>query len=225
MSITMVEERPIALRPWEVRAILDGRKTTFRRVVKLTDPSSTYACHDDDGWPMTADEYGDWSRDPCPFGGVGSRLWCRETWALVRFFKDWETGYVDDWKDWEGPVPNQAPPGWTVIYRTDGHWEEHKDDRGFRWRSPIPMPRWASRITLEVTGVKVERLQEITHPDIAAEGLIEDWDPEFSRTPYRYGRDQERFAQRWDADHAKEGHGWDLNRWVWVISFRRVEAK
>ena len=83
-----------------------------------------------------------------------------------------------------------------------------------RWRPSIHMPRRASRIDLEITDVRVERVQEITWEDAVAEGC----DEEEMRT-----RDLEIFADLWDASYEKRGHGWDTNPWVWCLTFRRIE--
>jgi hypothetical protein len=93
------------------------------------------------------------------------------------------------------------------------------------WRSPIHMPRWASRLLLELTAVRVERLQAITEDDAIGEGCGFDGDPigdddevVFDRTPRGH------FAQLWDSLNAKRGYGWNSNPWVWVIEFARVGA-
>jgi len=148
-----VSERPILFSGEMVRAILDGRKTQTRRIVR--------------GHPHTVKPL----NIGCPYGVPGDRLWVKETFALSRF--DPESHEDEDTKDpsqWDG-----------VVYRADGEhgsWE-HYDGKGGRarisapWRPSIYMPRWASRITLEVTSVRAERVQDISEQDAQAEGISE----------------------------------------------------
>ena len=82
-----------------------------------------------------------------------------------------------------------------------------------KWRSPIHMPRWASRITLEITGIRVERVQDITEGDCIAEGIKAHWKSEA----------KDIFQDIWDSIYAKKGFGWDQNPWVWVIEFERIK--
>ena len=130
----------------------------------------------------------------CPYGQVGDRLWVRETWFDNSF-------YPDD-RD-------------NVLYRADGEFQEQipEEYEGAKWAPSIHMFRWASRITLEITEVRVERLQEITKEDIKAEGLGMPSLPN-SHLPYF------KFKDLWDSLNAKRGYGWEVNPWVWVISFK-----
>lgn len=137
----------------------------------------------------------DWPLDTCPFGVPGDRLWARETWALV-----------DD-----RSKPSTRASG--VLYRaTDERASSFSGSR--RWRPSIHMPRWASRLTLEVVSVRVERLQEITEEDAKAEGTAQALcnfpDP---LCPM--------FAMAWERLHGPGS--WAANPWVWAVSFRRVE--
>lgn len=175
------KERPILFSGEMVRAILEGRKTQTRRVMK----------------PQPFDLIKSWPANPkngqeihCPYGNASDRLWVRETFA--------EGGMIR--------------PGDKVSYAAD--WGE--DARVIRrWKPSIFMPRWASRITLEITNVRVERLQEITAADAKAEGV----EPFLNRdaTAWRAG-----FQVGWDALNAKRGHSWEKNPWVWVIEFKKV---
>lgn len=129
----------------------------------------------------------------CPYGVAGDRLWVRETFALE------SKSYAGD----------------KVRYRADG-----KPTSG-AWRPSIHMPRWASRITLEITGVRVERLQEISEADAKAEGVI----PTGRRATHKWcnGEDvshRRQFADLWDSLHGKGA--WEQNPWVWVVEFRRL---
>lgn len=224
----MSRERPIIFSAPMVQAIEAGRKTQTRRVVKgplefLGAGGKAGPDWDDPSCWGWADEYGDFhtlapdgqsSCDPgctiaCPYGAPGDRLWVRETWALVCADEDG----IDDWVD-RGPIPDALPwPGWQVWYRAGHSWAyDHPDDRGFRWRPSIHMPRWASRITLEITSVRVERLQEIGPLAAEAEGFplgADSVDPVFA------------FRALWDQINGKT-FPWDSNPWVWAIEFCRL---
>ena len=214
--MTAVKERPILFSAPMVRAILSGRKTQTRRVIK---PQPQISSASDASWrDAKADLWRNarqYARDCCPYGQIGDVLWVRETWRAYGRVRagEWEGGveYRADlahrvfrdhaeWKlgrDW---CANRKTGGWgTPIHMTGG------------WGTPIHMPRWASRITLEITDVRVERLQETTGKDVAAEG-------------FPFSSDLDQFKLLWDDLNAKRGFGWDANPWVWVLSFRRVEV-
>lgn len=135
----------------------------------------------------------------CPFGQPGDHLWVRETFAVA---------------------------GDTTFYRTDVN---QAKTVLLKWKPSIHMPRGLSRITLEITEVRVERLQEISEDDALAEGIT--W-PDRDGQQYRPPIDTtgistlriaaERFSELWDSINAKRGHGWDTNPWVWIISFRKL---
>ncbi len=180
--MSAVKERPIIMSAGSVLAILDGRKTQTRRVVRQF-PTWGHVQELSDGtW-----EHSEGGFDHnvlsarCPYGQPGDRLWVREVAA------------------WN---PELREPG-DVWYRADKN-----------WRSPIYMPRWASRLTLEIVGVRVERLQDISERDVAAElGL--------SRMTRDYKRP--RFVDAWDALNGKRpGCAWSDNPWVWRIEFEVV---
>lgn len=137
----------------------------------------------------------------CPYGKVGQRLWVRETW------------------DSDCTCCNPKCNG--VIYKA-GYSGVIVPDK---WRPSIFMPRWASRITLEITNIRVERLQEITEKDALAEGVdwysIENKIEGIGRWIEGIGRCQQAFRKLWDSINTKRGYSWESNPWVWVISFRR----
>lgn len=202
----MSKERPILFSDQMVRAILDGRKTQTRRVIK---GRGLWSIEDADDysnrkWPGFEDEYGTWCDMPCPYGAVGDRLWVRETWLCV-------TGEP-------GPI--------TCSYRAD----HGKTEFAGLWKPSIHMPRWASRITLEITGVRVERLNEISHHDAMQEGLIEWTDPP-RVSSLHYGLScadvwetnaPAAFKRLWESING--AGSWALNPWVWVVEFKRVDA-
>lgn len=182
-------DRPILFSGPMVRAILGGRKTQTRRVVKnqpvqsRTDPA-VFGWWAEDGCMIpTFDADGD-EGPVCHYGVPGDRLWVRET-------------FNNDWTD-------------HVIYRADGGSAvEAGWPREPKWRPSIFMPRAACRLVLEVTAVRVERLQQIREADVHAEGcqLVQGEDAR-----WHYG-------SLWNSLNAKRGFGWDTNPWVWVIEF------
>lgn len=196
-----MKERPIIFSGSMVRAIRDGRKTQTRRVVKAALPRIGAGA--------------EYIRRVirCPYGQPGDLLWVRETWAAVRPETDWETGYVDSVKE----VPLGAR-NCRIWYRSDYGFDDTPEEREFRWRSPIRMPRRASRLTLRLTDVRVERVQDISEEDARAEGCAGHAVDGHSGYPIGYAPTDE-FRDVWDAINAKRGHSWDANPWVWVMTF------
>jgi hypothetical protein len=228
------KERPILFSGPMVRAILDGRKTQTRRAVK-PQPDNGYhigGCHYlKTGWALWRGDTPN-NHDGCtcisvknPYGWPGDLLWVRET------FKYWEDPYNgQDYVVYKAggdkqPFPNEPD----IPYL-------NRNSFNGKWKPSIHMPKWAARIWLEVTGVKVERLQDITNKDARAEGSFLDrcgcsimqlgsrdvFDVAFNQTwCHRHG---ERFDLLWDSINGKkEGRSWDDNPWVWVVEFKRVD--
>lgn len=147
----------------------------------------------------------------CKFGEVGDRLWVRETWAPVSTFD---------------PSPETG-----ALYRADPMYDGAEVE--WTWKPSIHMPRWASRITLEITDVRVERLNEITSEDARSEGIETQTSETFGDTLYRnYEKGQmgwtkyphASFQSLWSSIHAADGpNGWDANPWVWVIQFKQLK--
>lgn len=185
-----MREHPILFSGPMVRAILSGTKSQTRRIVKPQPPPEREAILAK--FPK---------QKGCPYGQPGDRLWVRETLKC------------DTHGNWHYAADNdvvQLPAGsaWTEHMLA---WAHHKD--GDTCVS-IHMPRWASRITLEITGVRVERLQDISHRDALAEGV--DYDvskPDGAPLP--------RFQALWDKINGKRAP-WASNPWTWVLSFKRV---
>ncbi len=212
-------DRPILFSAPMVRAILSGRKSQTRRAVKPAEwnfaPRPEFNIDTATGrheWlARKAGEPSTFRWLPCPHGQPGDRLWVREShW----FFQD----EAD-------PVTGYTPPVLTVDdveYRADGESTRH------RWRPSIHMPRWASRITLEITGVRVERLNAISEDDTRAEGITDGGclncgNSELScgcLNPRPDARDA--FVSLWSSINGRES--WDANPWVWVVEFKRLEA-
>lgn len=196
--------RPIIFSAPMVRAILSGTKTQTRRVI-----ASRYLSAIARGRDGQIDDL--LSAPPphrCPYGWPGERLWVRETWQDTR---------------------DIAPDGGWVYRATDPDWDTMD---GWTWRPAIHMPKAASRITLEIVSVRVERLQDISEEDARAEGVtLPECDYLGERcgngTGFgcpRHGDDAHRreFARLWESINGKRAP-WASNPWVWVIEFRRVE--
>jgi hypothetical protein len=206
-----MKERPILMSAPMVRACLDGSKTQTRRVVKPGNlgGANLPSRQPTPNWNSVSYGPGIWSDDAgfssrCPYGVPGDRLWVRECWA-----------YNPDFGQNLNFVCYRADPG-------------HEYD-GLRWRPSIHMPRKACRIVLEVTGVRVERLQDISEADARAEGVRQMRDgsgcwvsregPANLVTPWLTAR--EAYADLWNVINGASA--WDANPWVWVIEFKRVK--
>lgn len=208
------KERPILFSGPMVRAILEGRKTQTRRVVKPQPRLQPMPCHYvPSGW-AESDDIGCTCREvKCQFR-KGMLLWVRESF-------------------WAHPANNAFYKGGSGRIHYDAALDDAKRKslraEGWKRKPPIHMPRWASRIALEITGVKVERLQDISEEDIYAEGIERHADAvsllnEFNAahaleagidlTPYPLAW----FCESWSDINGKES--WDANPWVWVISFK-----
>lgn len=175
---------------------------------------------------------------PCPYGQPGDRLWVRERWASFNELTEQEQHKTDailkrffdgSSKDIVGDALS-IPVGTgkvRILYASDfGDWADNPDS-DLRWKSPLFMPRWASRITLEIVNVRVERVQEISHEDAIAEG-VDAWietlkDKTADLRPQRLSMKQLAWSYLWDSLNA-EAHPWSSNPWVWVIEFKRREA-
>lgn len=194
-------EKPIIFSASMVQAILVGRKTQTRRVVKA------------DGWPEMRDPVQNeitptewWFSDGmaplgpfrCPYGQPGDTLWVRETYALHEEFDDVRAGDIGYY--------------WGNVYYKTTSLATAADSAG-KWRPAIFMPRWASRLTLRVTGVRVERVQDINRADAIAEGVYRAGGNPGLYTP------QHEFKQLWDGINKKRGYSFQRNPWVWVIEF------
>ncbi|HBO0185133.1 TPA: hypothetical protein SL840_001028 [Pseudomonas aeruginosa] len=203
MSAEKPRERPILFNDQMVRAILEGRKTVTRRAVKgLQIPTEDKTTpHEGLRWSALGQRhlrygfnvFGSTEEEcahelarcgVCPFGKPGDRLWVRETFADI---------------------------GCRLTFRAD--LEDGAHCSVTRWTPSLHMPRWASRILLEITAVRVERLQQITIGEICKEGLARSM---YEFIPVTTAFDA--FAELWNST----GGDWDDNPWVWVIEFKRV---
>ena len=232
MTTTNVQCKPILFSGEMVRAILEGRKTQTRRLIK---PQPQYVCGAwtwdaepgdtviFDGWPTKLEESSGWYKRTageltprprkCPYGQPDDLLWVRE--ALGQF----SDRVVD-------------PAAAEARYVADSSFAFV----GWPWqRSYLPsifMPRWASRIKLRVESVRVERVQEIAAKDAIADGIHQMDNGWWAGTAHRVKNTPrcmvsaiEAFHDHWDALNAARGYGWDKNPWVWVIEFSIEEMR
>lgn len=231
-------ERPILFSGPMVRAILDGRKTQTRRLVTpQPSPGESNVAAGGLWWSWEYPEGRHCTQDRrCPYGVPGDHLWVRETWRpwCGRF----DSGVAYQADDAEKLVPDGLAMDWGSALGKDGR-PRGLDLRqmGFgvagnkyhteKWRPSIHMPRWASRLTLRVESVRVERLQDIDGYDARAEGVepaphpatAAQWGgPSRARDALHY---RLAFARLWDGLNAKRAP-WASSPWVWVVTFARV---
>lgn len=231
-------ERGMIFNAEMVRALLDGMKTQTRRIVKGTDGAVKF-CKE---WDINGEEIfvvlgekDHTGMNPvlgaisCPLGAVGDRIWVREAYRFPASLDDVSptgvgemavaTGYRKPWAPTFYEFTGTFSDGWK------GFETPPKVSDAGKLRPSIHMPRWASRILLEITDVRVERLNSISQEDAQAEGMeLTGWRPTYSdpdsggevMTPY------DNFAELWSSIYGDES--WKANPWVWVIEFKRVEG-
>jgi hypothetical protein len=242
-----MKTRPIIFNSEMVRAILGGRKTQTRRVIKPQPPAEvslmSRSCLP--GWhgysEIDQDEHQPTGYAVnCPYGDAGDELWLRETWRVYSWPEDPEyiqyradngidqidtgaDGYYENGEQWSERMLRQSIEDCEkagIKPDEDGWYTFPDEECPTRWRPSIHIPRWASRITLRVTGVRVERVQEITLRDVLAEGIE-------IRQIWLYGCDGDEadrvarlpFERLWNSINKKRGFGWDVNPWVFVVTF------
>lgn len=198
-----MNERPILFSGSMVEAILDGRKTQTRRVIHPQPDEciwfdvqpTPYRHVINPQQPNVVHK----NIIKCPYGKVGDSLWVRETWTINSNVRDGDS---------------------TAYY-----YRASCGRNNIKWRPSIFMPREASRITLEITDVRVERLQDISEKDALAEGVLDyEVKPQTVRLPEHkaWRLPQVEFQKLWDSINKKRDYGWNSNPWVWVIEFRQV---
>lgn len=239
--MTKITERGMIFNAEMVRALLSGRKTQTRRIIK-PQPEAT----------LSGSLSGKWLSRPlnglllpkiediaihCPFGAVGDRIWVRETWGVVSHELD-EDGRIQPWTpDRPATVIHEMPFGngyysGHAIYAADGDFTWGDDD-GYEdgrscWKPSIHMPRAASRILLEITTVRVERLNAISEEDARAEGIIDGGclncgEPEPCGCANPEPDATDAFAYLWQSIYGQEN--WNANPWVWVIYFGYLHSR
>ena len=243
-----MKEKPIIMSGESVRAILDLRKTMTRRVMKLPDNhgfgfSDVRLLHGkqtDDQRSVYEFSLPELTTEQVRLGvdsrvlvhppyEVGDRLWVRESWSTLTYHEgDVPIHVLKDDEGIEHDIVYYAEcPDFSWMdgdgfqeYRRDGSVASH-------WKSPMFMPRWASRITLEITDIRVEKVQDITEDDAIKEGCSGRGGM-FLRTdvypPSNESIPISEFRYRCDKLNAKRGYPWASNPWVWVISFKLLEG-
>ncbi|WP_333896673.1 hypothetical protein [Mixta calida] len=220
-----MKERPILFSEQRVRALLAGQQTQTRRIMKsqpfgpgqdnhegcyVVDVTSNYL-HGKKMMSMANLSY------QCPYGQPGDRLWVRETWR----------GPIVPTAELE--AYERAPANFRQAkycqYRADSRelGQQHDEEsETFGWQTGIHMPRWASRIDLLITGVRAERIQEISDDDVMAEGVQTDshFLNHFFTMNHELIAPKEAYRKAWEKQYG--GTSWEVNPWVWVIEFRRV---
>jgi hypothetical protein len=197
----MSNEHPILFNSEMVRAILDGRKIQTRRVIKLSLVNPRY---DGKEWIETGHDDTRHFSIKCPYGIVGDRLWVRETFRMAKVYGD--------------RPPSDVSPFSAISYVADNSPPLFEFGKV---RPSIFMPRWASRLTLAVTAVKVERVQDISEEDAIAEGM------ELTPIGTATWNNCQSFSILWDSinnNPPKRPYGWAVNPWVWVVDFEVLEA-
>ncbi|AYH00826.1 hypothetical protein C5E26_07680 [Pectobacterium parmentieri] len=229
-----MKERGIIFNGEMVRATLSGQKTQTRRVVKSQPDEDGLARLRGGPWMDTSERV-----YRCPFGEVGDRLYVRETWGVVSHAFD-DDGFMISWTpDRPATAIHEMPFGkgyysGHAIYAADGAFtwgddDGHEDGRSC-WKPSIHMPRAASRILLEITDVRVERLNDISEEDCWAEG-IDAVDGRFEnaeiidmarKTGCCIDDAKPMFALLWQSIYGEES--WQANPWCWTITFKRIEG-
>lgn len=200
--------RPILMSAPMVRALLAGTKSQTRRIVKPQPPAdkprSAWFEPGVMGWAAPEVPSADWHRVRCPYGVPGDTLWVRETWAVSHA--------VDHLK------PGELPHGAGMVY-----YAATENIGGLLKRPSIFMPRWASRITLEIAGVRVERLQDISEADAVEEGVdpLDFEPPPEENAGYDFSH-RAAYARLWEQING--AGSWEANPYVWVIEFKRVQS-
>lgn len=193
-----------------------------------------------DGHLLFMDEYGDYhpmEEYRCPYGKPGSYLWIKEPWRVLGWDEDfsgalvgyrigvrrwcdfpepdyWRGQHDDHWVEWLVRETERIADLPGVAENPDTGYYEWKGDDVIPWKSPIFMPRWASRATVKHVKVRVQRVQDISEEDAKAEGVTPDPDSIPVYGPYK-----DAFRSVWDEINCKRGYGWDTNPWVRVLGF------
>ena len=222
-DVLMTNDHRICEREDSIKAILDGRKIQTRKVIypqPELDPDGAKYGMGGFWWAsskclsmVTVEQM------PClcPYGQIGNKLWVPEPWLLYNHLGTFV-----------GSIPKQrCSSALSVGYKVDGLDPENI----FGWRPSITMSKWAARIWLEITDIRVERVRDITDKDALAEGIITTYNEcQFPPVPWytysgaihQYVFPRVAFEHLWDTINAKRGYGWDIDPWVWVLTFKKI---
>jgi len=234
-----VKERPILFSGPMVRAILSGTKTQTRRVVKPQPGSLDQVIQIDRTWHQTDSRGGHMSlvgsrAGACPYGAPGDRLWIRETCRAEEAADGYDGIRYPADNAWV-KIANTSEPAdaWLALFHygqpSDGGEARHPGKSTGKGVPSIHMPRWASRLTLEITDVRVQRLQDISDGDARAEGVrplpLQEGDDPSAWWEVEPGQHQARtpvdsYRKLWNAINGRGS--WDANPWVWAVSFKRI---
>lgn len=234
-----MKERPILFSGPMVHALLDGSKTQTRRVVKPQpiEDASFVGGYYVPGPKRTGNSKisveAPYVHLSCPYGQPGDRLWVRESWQFYDWTEDGQPCVrfaADNASKWPLRIPEEQADRLTEIWAGLSNPENYSIDnhaRDRRWRPSIHMPRWASRITLEITSVRVERLQDISDADAQAEGCacyvcggVMDGLSESDCHCFHKKAKASDYRNLWEQINGPDS--WAANPWVWAIEFRRM---
>lgn len=239
-STTEIHEHPILFSCEMVRAILDGRKTQTRRVVKYPVSAHSKIVNQPMPHEPMVSLHGDWYKPTewSPYGVAGDKLWVKET--HFRFGHWVKNGFAKTGRQKYRFVPTTSE----ILYFDNPpakvEKQRGKDIYGWFKRPSIFMPRSASRIQLEVARIRVERVQQISEEDVMAEGITaidqtyggENIYPKYSCKPGDWYKNYcqtrnpiESFASLWDCINSKRGYPWASNPWVWAVDFKVLEVR
>jgi hypothetical protein len=229
-----MKERPIVMQGHSIQSILAGIKTQTRRVIKPQRPAVVgyKPAISGEHWIETLPVSGDFGRGhiettisgdsiKVPYGKIGDRLWVRETWCLNH-------PEIDPQPPKDGRPEHDKRTCWYFATEPSVEGEDNKSP----WRSPLLMPRWASRLTLEITKIRVERLHDISAEDMLAEGVSAQRGPTPPSDGLRVGCSlgmvgvtalKANWREGWDKINGKRAP-WSSNPWLWVIDFKKVEG-
>lgn len=207
-----MKERPILFNAEMVKAILSGRKTQTRRMVKLPLRDVNMGCELAGNELAGEVKAGDYSN--CPLWKPGDQLWVRETWSDVNNAGCPSVAYRADGevRDLGEEDGEEADPNLEKYWFATWYPDLINGTEG-RWRPSIHMPRWASRINLLITGVRVERLDDISLHDARCEGIVDH---------HNVGQEKYLFSRLWRDIYGEES--WSDNPWVWVIEFEHLRV-
>ena len=222
-----MKERPILFNALMVKAILEGRKTQTRRVINPQPEGKTLQSNLDGKWlskkfnglllPKIED-----LPIHCPYGKIGDRLWVRETWSTVNLYGEIALAYKADgevtrvvenenFQDEDGLINYDDPR--LEKYSFAAWADDLLEGKEGNWKPSIHMPRWVSRILLEITNVHVEQLQDISESDCLKEGV---------GSPILRDCKKPKFMQLWESINGTGS--WNKNPWVWVVEFKVIQG-